>query len=86
MLTDLTWYQVTPAAGFLVRPFVFDVCALFGDANNSGRVTTADYSEVKAHMAEYTDARYDLNGSGRVTTADYSVVKGNMGHRTPTKP
>ena len=86
MLTDLTWYQVAPAAGFLVRPFALDVCTLFGDANSSGRVTTADYSEVKAHMTEYTDARCDLNGSGRVTTADYSVVKANMGHRAPVKP
>lgn len=86
MLTDQTWYQIAPAAGFDVEPFVFDVCTLVGDANSSGRVTTADYSEVKAHMAEYTDARHDLNGSGRITTADYSVVKGNMGGRTPAKP
>ena len=86
MLTDQTWYQITPAVGFAVEPFAFDVCTLVGDANNSGRVTTADYSEVKAHMSEYTDARYDLNGSGRVTTADYSVVKSHMGGRTPAKP
>jgi hypothetical protein len=86
MLTDQTWYQITPAAGFAVEPFQFDVCTLVGDANNSGRVTTADYSEVKAHMTEYTDARCDLNGSGRVTTADYSVVKDYMGGRTPAKP
>jgi hypothetical protein len=63
-----------------------DVCTLVGDANNSGRVTTADYSEIKLHMAEYTDARYDVNGSGRVTTADYSVVKAHLGNRAPTKP
>jgi hypothetical protein len=49
-------------------------------------VTTADYSEVKAHMGERTDARYDLNGSARITTADYSVVKANLGHRAPAKP
>ncbi|HUW82795.1 MAG TPA: dockerin type I domain-containing protein [Phycisphaerae bacterium] len=86
ILTDLTWYQITPAAGFGVEPFAFDLCALIGDANNSGRVTTADYTEVKLHMGEYTDARYDLNDSGRVTTADYSVVKTYMGNRAPTKP
>ena len=86
MLTDQTWYRVTPAEDFAVEPFVLDLCTLAGDANNSGRVTTADYSEVKAHMSEYTDARYDLNGTGRVTTADYSVVKGHMGSRTPVKP
>jgi len=86
ILTDQTWYHVTPTAAFQVEAFAFDLCTLVGDANNSGRVTTADYSEVKAHMSEYTDARYDLNGSGRITTADYSVVKANLGHRVPTKP
>jgi len=86
VLTDRTWYRVTPAAGFEVDPFVLDLCMLVGDANDSGRVTTADYSEVKGHMGEYTDARYDLNGSGRVTTSDYTVVKGGLGHRTPAKP
>jgi hypothetical protein len=86
VLTNLTWYHITPAAGFAVQPFGFDVCALYGDANGSGRVTTADYSEVKSHMTEYTDACCDLNGSGRVTTADYGVVKGHLGNRTPVKP
>ena len=86
ILTDLTWYQITPAAGFAVQAFALDACTLFGDANNSARVTTADYSEVKLHMGEYTDARYDVNGSGRVTTADYSVVKTYLDNRAPTKP
>jgi len=86
MLTDRTWYQITPAAGFAVPPFALDLCTLFGDANNSGRVTTADYSEVKSHMTEHTDGRADLNGSGRVTTADYSVVKSHIGNRRPAKP
>jgi len=85
-LTNLTWYNITPAAGLAVQAFSLDVCTLTGDANNSSRVTAADYSEVKAHMSEYTDNRYDLNGSGRITTADYSVVKSNISHRTPTKP
>jgi len=86
VLANLTWYRVTPAAGLDVEPFALDLCVLIGDANGSGRITTADYAEIKEHMGEYTDARYDLNGSGRVTTADYSVVKANMGDRTPTKP
>jgi len=85
-LVDQTWYHVSsaPTWGDVV-PFAFDVCTLRGDANNSARVTTADYSEVKAHMGEWTEARYDLNGSGRITTADYSVVKANLGHRAPAK-
>ncbi|HUW83661.1 MAG TPA: right-handed parallel beta-helix repeat-containing protein [Phycisphaerae bacterium] len=85
ILTDLTWYSVTPATGFNVETFTVDLCTLVGDANNSSYVTTADYVEVKAHMGQYTDARYDLNGSGRVTTADYSVVKGSLGRRAPIK-
>ena len=86
MLTNLTWYHITPGPGLHVEPFAFDLCTLAGDCNNSGRVTTADYSEVKAYMGEYTDAPYDLNGTGRITTADYSIVKANMGSRAPTKP
>jgi len=86
VLTDRTWYRITPATGFEVDPFILDLSTLVGDANNSGRVTVADYSVVKAHMGEFTDARCDLNGSGRVTTSDYSVVKSSLGHRTPVKP
>ncbi|HUW83580.1 MAG TPA: dockerin type I domain-containing protein [Phycisphaerae bacterium] len=85
-LADQTWYRVTPSQDFAAEAFTLDVCTLQGDANNSGRVTTADYSEVKAHLGEYTDSRYDLNGSGRVTTADYSVVKAHLGIRAPAKP
>jgi len=83
VLTNLVWYRITPRAGFDVMPFALDVATLRGDANASCRVTTADYSEVKAHMGERTDARYDLNGSGRITTADYSVAKARMGDRCP---
>jgi len=87
VLVDQTWYHVNAAPGWAgVMPFAFDLCTLRGDANNSARVTTADYSEVKAHLGERTDARYDLNGSARITTADYSVVKANLGHRAPAKP
>ena len=85
-LADQTWYRVTPSQDFAAEAFTLDVATLRGDGNNSGRVTTADYSEVKAHMGERTDARYDLNGSGRITTADYSVVKAHLGNRTPAKP
>jgi len=85
ILTDRTWYHIESVPGLLADPFGFDLCVLVGDANGSGRVTTADYSEVKAHLGQYTDARYDLNGSGRVTTADYSVVKASLGQRAPDK-
>jgi hypothetical protein len=87
LLPDQAWYHVSSAPGWPdVVPFAFDVCTLRGDANDSGRVTTADYSEIKTRLGERTDARYDLNGTGRITTADYSVVKSNLGSRTPTKP
>ncbi|HUW85135.1 MAG TPA: DUF87 domain-containing protein [Phycisphaerae bacterium] len=52
VLTNQTWYQITPAADFVAEPFALDVCTLVGDANNSGRVATADYSLVKDHMNE----------------------------------
>ncbi|HUW84767.1 MAG TPA: GDSL-type esterase/lipase family protein [Phycisphaerae bacterium] len=86
VLTNSTWYRVAPAGGFDVEPFALDLCTLIGDANDSGRVTTADYVAVKARLGEYTDDRCDLNGNGRVTTADYVVVKDHMGSRTPVKP
>jgi len=88
VLPDQTWYHINSAPGWAdVAPFDFDLCTLRGDANNTGRVTTSDYSMVKAHLGERdTDARYDLNGSSRVTVADYSVVKVTLGNRAPTKP
>ena len=85
ILADQTWYHLESVPGLLADPFDFELCVLVGDANGTGRVTTADYSQVKAHLGGYTDARYDLNGSGRVTTADYSVVKANLGNRAPSK-
>ena len=85
-LSDLTWYAISPSVDFRVAAFSFDLCTVFGDANGTGRVTTADYGEVKDHMGQYADSVCDLNGSGRVTTSDYSVVKANMAHRAPPKP
>jgi len=85
-LTNLTWYNVSPASGFAVSPFSLDVCTLTGDCGNTGRVTTADYSCVKAALGGRGDLRADLNGSDRVTTADYSVVKQYLGNRVPAKP
>jgi len=86
VLANQTWYRLSQGEDLLIERFLLEVCTLQGDANDTGRVTTADYSEVKAHMGEYTDARCDLNGSGRVTTADYSIVKARLGDRTPAKP
>jgi hypothetical protein len=86
-LVNQTWYHVRSAAAWQdVAPFVLDVCTLWGDCNNSGRVTTADYSCVKAALGDRGDGRADLNGSARVTTADYSVVKSYLGGRVPAKP
>jgi len=86
VLTNLTWYRVTPDASFDVLAFTLDACTLQGDCNQSDRVTTADYSCVKAALGERGDVREDLNGSDRVTTADYSVVKSHLGDRSSTKP
>ena len=86
-LTNLTWYQVESAPGWAcVAPFQFEVYTLVGDCMPSARVTTADYSCVKAALGQRGDVRADLNGSGRVTTADYSVVKATLGYRGPAKP
>jgi len=86
VLANQTWYLIRPTASFGVEDFTVHVCTLAGDANLSARVTTADYSVVKAHLGERTDAIYDLNGSARVTTADYSVVKAHNGSRIPATP
>jgi len=85
-LSNLTWYRVTPRPELGVRDFTLDACTLIGDCNDSGRVTTADYSCVKAALGQRGNVRADLNGSDRVTTADFSVVKQYLGDRTPTKP
>ena len=85
-LTNKHWYQVKSAPEFAVEPFQFEVYLLIGDCTPSARVTTADYSCVKAALGQRGDVRADLNGSGRVTTADYSVVKANLGQRGVSKP
>jgi len=87
LLPDMTWYQVESAPDWNgVAPFVFEVYTLVGDGNNSGRVTMADYSCVKAALGDRGDVRADLNGTRRVTAADYSVVKAYLGNRAPPKP
>jgi len=85
-MSNLIWCRVTPQPGLGVRDFVLDVCTVIGDANDSSRVTTADYSCVKAALGQRGNVRADLNGSDRVTTADFSVVKPYLGDRSPTKP
>jgi len=88
MLSNYTWYRVTPTSSLDVHDFAVDVCTLTGDADGSGLVGNRhfDYSAVKEHMGERTGTRYDLNGSGRITTADYSVVKAHWGESVPDKP
>ena len=91
-LINRTWYRVAPTLPLDVHLFTLDVCTLFGDADQLVRshrgpsVDGDDYSVVKEHLGERTDARYDLNGSGRVTAADYSVVKAHRDERVPDKP
>jgi len=85
-LTNQTWYRVTPGGDLCAQSFVLDLCVLWGDCNNTGRVTTSDYSCVKFALGERSGVRADLNGSDRVTAADYSVVKATLGDRQPEKP
>ncbi len=44
------------------------------DLNNSGRVTTADYTILRNRLNS-TDPDADLNGSGRVTVVDYTILR-----------
>ena len=86
-LVNQHWYTVSRSPGWdTVEQFTYDIYTLQGDCAPGGRVTTADYSCVKAAMGQRGDVRADLNGSGRVTTADYSVVKEHLGDRVPDKP
>jgi hypothetical protein len=86
VLTNQTWYRVTPAAGLNANAFERDFCTLQGDGDNGGRVLVADYFQVKVRMGMATDARYDLDGSGQVLVPDYFVVKNHMGNSKPAKP
>ncbi len=50
------------------------------DLNNSGRVTTADYTILRSVLNQSsgsspTAAAADLNGSGRVTVTDYAILR-----------
>jgi hypothetical protein len=86
VLTNQTWYRVTPSAGLNALAFTRDFCTLQGDADNSGQVTALDYFPIKNHPFEMTDARYDLDGSGQVTALDYFVVKLHPFDAKPPKP
>jgi hypothetical protein len=86
VLTNQTWYRISPAAGLSAQPFALDLCVLFGDADGSGQVLAGDYFQVKNHMGELTDARYDLDGNGQVLVGDCFVVKNHIGNPKPPKP
>ena len=87
VLTNQTWYRISPTATLAVAPFSLDLCTLIGDANGDGIVFTQDYSAVKAKTPTFnTDIREDLNGDGVVFTPDYSVLKGYFLDWSPPKP
>ncbi|MFQ6048705.1 MAG: dockerin type I domain-containing protein, partial [Phycisphaerae bacterium] len=52
----------------------------------TGQVAAADYFEVKNHLFEITDARYDLDGDGQVLALDYFVVKNHLFWAAVPKP
>ena len=94
-LTDQTWYRVEPTASFSVADFAIDFCTLRGDADNSGRVTTGDYSAIKAHDGETTQddpaLRWDIDGDGTVEgeapdNEDTLAAQTYSGNRAPAKP
>ncbi len=47
------------------------------DLNESGRVTTADYT-IMRNALNSADPVADLNGSGFVTTADYTILRNRL--------
>ncbi len=55
--------------------------ALWGDANNSGTVTTADITSIRQHilgqrsLSPEAIARADVNGDGWVTTLDIVLIR-----------
>ncbi len=51
------------------------------DLNNSGLVTTADYSILR-NLLNTSDPDADLNGSGSVTVSDYTILR-NLLNRRP---
>ena len=50
------------------------------DLNNSGLVTTADYTMLRNRL-NTSDPVADLNHSGRVTTADYTILRNRLDTR-----
>ena len=86
VLTNQTWYRVTPADALAVQPFAVDLCTLIGDANGDGQVMALDLGGIWAHNGEVTDARYDINGDGQVMALDLGAAWGHNGQATPAKP
>jgi len=87
VLTNQTWYRISPAPTLAVAPFSLDLCTLIGDASGDGIVFTTDYGYLKAKIPTVaTEIREDLNGDGMVFVTDYGVIKGYFLDRSPPKP
>ena len=86
VLTDQTWYRITPAAELMVQPFAHDVCTLIGDANGDGRVMALDLGGIWAHEGQTTDSRYDIDGNGVIAYDDLVAAWSHNGNVPPTKP
>jgi len=59
---------------------------LIGDVSNSGLVSAADISGVKANVGKLIDNntfKYDLNAGGAITSTDVSMVKARAGWVLP---
>ena len=68
-----------------INHFPVSIGFRLGDTDNSGSVTAADVSRVKARSgqaADNTNFRYDANASGLINAADISAVKAR-GNRAP---
>jgi hypothetical protein len=87
VLTDQTWYRLSPAPGSPLPPFSLDLCTLRGDADNSGQVLAPDYAPVRNNLFLLDPYhRADLDGSGQVLAPDYVVVRNHLFTTKPPKP
>ncbi len=68
------------AGNVLANPFDQNFNVLYGDFNDDGNVSSADFLGVYYAIAQTYNIFADLNGDGSVTNADVQIARGQIGH------
>lgn len=78
-LESMPFYTTGSTINQVVISRAVRIPVLPGDYNNSGSVTTADYTYWRSNLGSTTNAAADGNGNGVVDMADYVIYRKRLG-------